>query len=287
MTNKRFQILQLLGLLLLALLISFNTFAAANLPKHSPVPGGIAVIDLPSSTQPPTAFYRGNRVLVTGSQQTGWYAITGIALKATPGNHHIQLGDGQKIAFNVKPKTYKEQRITLTNKRQVNPAPMDLERIGREKKVMVAAFKHWNEQLTPSLTLLKPVQGPYSSPFGLKRFFNDQPRNPHSGLDIAAAEGSPIQAPAKAIVAATGDYFFNGKTILLDHGQGLISMYCHLSEINVAKGDIVNTKDIIGQVGKTGRVTGPHLHWSVSLNNARINPFLLMSDEPDILESPE
>jgi len=266
--------------LLLILAAGSGQLAASNIPAHTPVPGGIAIIEVLdaelSTAQPPSAYYRNTRVMLVANGKQGWNAVIGIPLAAKPGTHHVTLSENKKIAFTVQPKTYEEQRIILTNKRQVNPAPMDLVRIGREKKIMVEAFKNWDNQLTPSLTLIKPVTGPYSSPFGLRRFFNDQPRNPHSGLDIAATEGTPIKAPAEAIVAATGNYFFNGNTILLDHGQGLISMYCHLSQIDVKEGDLVQAHDIIGLVGKTGRVTGPHLHWSVSLNNARIDPFLLM-----------
>jgi murein DD-endopeptidase MepM/ murein hydrolase activator NlpD len=123
-----------------------------------------------------------------------------------------------------------------------------------------------------------PVTAPVSSPFGLRRFFNEQPRKPHSGLDLAAAEGTPISAPASGKITDTGDFFFNGNTVFIDHGQGLVTMYCHLSKIDVEPGQTVNTGDIIGAVGKTGRVTGAHLHWSVSLNNTRIDPTLFLDD---------
>ena len=127
--------------------------------------------------------------------------------------------------------------------------------------------------------MLKPVDGPYSSAFGLKRFFNGQARKPHSGIDIAAPEGAPIMSPADGTIALTGDFFFNGNSVFIDHGQGLISMMCHLSRIDVKEGDVVKQGDLLGAVGKTGRATGPHLHWTVSLNNARVNPKLLFKEE--------
>lgn len=272
---------------------SSSLFAAINLPPHTPVPGGIAVLELPakpaSENDKLSASYRGARAMLVSPMETGtkhWQAIVGIPLSAKPGTHKLIItsehGKQHTINFAVQPKAYKEQRITLTNKRQVNPLTADLERIKREKRLMVAAFKDWNTSLTPTMTLTKPTTGPLSSPFGLRRFFNDQPRNPHSGLDIAAPEGTPIQAPAEAIVVATGDYFFNGNTVLLDHGHGLITMYCHMSRIDVSEGDHVQINDTIGLVGKTGRVTGAHLHWSVSLNNARIDPNLLMPEKAEI-----
>lgn len=266
---------------------SSSLFAATTLPTHTPVPGGIAVLNIPDNLIAEnaniSAHYKGSRVMLlspASSDERHWQAIVGIPLSAKPGQHQLTItsdqGKQHRMSFAVEPKAYKEQRITLTNKRQVNPLTADLERIKREKRIMVTAFKDWNTSLTPTMILTKPTTGPLSSPFGLRRFFNDQPRNPHSGLDIAAPEGTPIQAPADAIVVATGDYFFNGKTVLLDHGHGLITMYCHMSQIDVSKGDPVKLNDTLGLVGKTGRVTGAHLHWSVSLNNARIDPNLLM-----------
>ena len=129
--------------------------------------------------------------------------------------------------------------------------------------------------------MILPTTGPYSSAFGLKRFFNGQARNPHSGIDIAAPEGKDIVAPAGGTVVLTGDFFFNGNSVFIDHGQGLISMMCHMSRVDVKEGDVIKQGDLLGAVGKTGRATGPHLHWTVSLNNARVNPKLLLrQDQP-------
>ena len=180
------------------------------------------------------------------------------------------------IAFNVRDKKYKTQHLTVKNKRHVNPTKQDLDRIWGEKKRIRNALQTWREESEIDITLDKPVEGPYSSPFGLRRFFNKQPRKPHSGLDIAAAEGTPIRSPADGVVVETGDYFFNGNTVFIDHGQGLVTMYCHMSRTDVKPGDKLQRGQVFGQVGKTGRVTGAHLHWAVSLNDARIEPLLLM-----------
>lgn len=125
-------------------------------------------------------------------------------------------------------------------------------------------------------SFIPPKAGKFINSFGRKRFFNNEERAPHSGLDIPAPIGQKVVAPADGIVVQTGDYFFNGKTVLIDHGQGLISMFCHLSKIEVSKGQHITQGELLGLVGNTGRVTGPHLHWGMSLNDARVDPQLLL-----------
>jgi murein DD-endopeptidase MepM/ murein hydrolase activator NlpD len=159
----------------------------------------------------------------------------------------------------------------------VNPTQTDLERIKREKSIISAAFRHWRETPVESLELALPVDGQLSSAFGLQRFFNKQPRKPHSGLDIAAPRGTPVHSPAPAVVINTGSYFFNGNSVFLDHGQGMITMYCHMDSITVEEGQQVTRGEVIGTVGMSGRVTGPHLHWSVSINNTRVDPGLFLA----------
>ena len=111
----------------------------------------------------------------------------------------------------------------------------------------------------------------------MRRFFNGEPRSPHAGFDIAAARGSPVKANAGGIVLASDDYFFNGKTVFVDHGNGLISMYCHLERIDVQPGEAVSKGQRLGLSGMTGRATGPHLHWSVILNGALVDPQLFVA----------
>lgn len=269
------------------LLLLLPAWCAALPPDNTPVPGGIAVVQLPDDVAPATLRYRDRKVLVT--QRDGkQLAIVGLSLGTSPGRHFLKAqttqGESISIAFTVEDKAYEEQHITITDKRKVNPEKRDMERITREKQEITTALRRWSEQQDVVIDFQKPVDGPTSSPFGLKRFFNEQPRNPHSGLDIAAAEGTPIRAPAPGIIIETGDYFFNGNTVFIDHGQGLVTMYCHMSAIDVEPGTKVAAGDVIGKVGMTGRVTGPHLHWGVSLNDARVDPVLFLPAEQPAAE---
>ena len=268
--------------LICLLILCLPALDSPAIPLDSePVPGGVAVVLLPDDTNPSSLRYRDRRVLRTPKNGQA-VALVGLSLSAKPGMHYLDghtiEGVSMRLSFHVRDKAYEEQRITIKDKRKVTPEKRDLERINREKKQIGAALRHWSDNDNVVVDFQKPVTGPTSSPFGLRRFFNEQPRSPHSGLDIAAAEGTPIQAPAPGTVIATGDFFFNGNTVFIDHGQGLVTMYCHLNRIDVEPDQTVATGDTIGQVGMTGRVTGPHLHWGVSLNNARVDPLLFLPE---------
>lgn len=258
----------------------FISLSAYSLPTDSRVPGGIAVIELGKSTSAPQVTFNKENVLVTRkSEQEPWQAWVGIPLKQALGTAHIEV-NGQPKSFTINSFDYPEQRLTVKNK-HVNPNTEQMNRISHEFKQMNKVYKSHtalNEIKSAGFNgMIWPIHGPQSSAFGLRRFFNDQERNPHSGIDIAAPTGAQITAPADGKVVLTGHFYFNGKSVFIDHGQGLISMLCHMSEIDVKEGDIVNANDPIGLVGATGRVTGPHLHWTVSLNNARIEPKLLLA----------
>ncbi|MCH7671792.1 MAG: peptidoglycan DD-metalloendopeptidase family protein [Proteobacteria bacterium] len=252
--------------------------AVTTLPKSSLVPGGIAVI--PTRAGALSGRYKNQRITLAnynGEQ----YAIIGIPLNAEIGSQQFDLsfadGRSESLQFSIEFKEYVEQHLTISNTRQVNPNAEDMVRINRESAEMTRAFSSWDDSLTPVFSMQAPVAGIRSSSFGLKRFFNEQPRNPHSGMDIAADEGTAIYAPAPGIILTTGNYFFNGNTIIIDHGHGLISLYCHMNTIDVEPGTVIRTGDQIGRVGQTGRVTGPHLHWSVNLNNTRVDPALFLT----------
>lgn len=267
-------------LLFPVVLLLFAGLAAAQpLPEASSTPGGVAVIPLDNESKP-QAYYRDNRVMVVG-EPGNWHAVIGVPLSAKPGRHFLTVRNGSdesKHTFEVKDKDYETQYITIDDDRKVNPTKYDMERIRKERKLISAAKRTWSERDTVPLTMAIPVEGPMSSPFGLRRFFNNQPRNPHSGMDIAAPTGTPIRAAAPGRVVNTGDYFFNGNSVFIDHGQGLVTMYCHMDEIGVEDGDVVDSGDVIGKVGKTGRVTGAHLHWSVIMNNATVDPALFLPE---------
>jgi murein DD-endopeptidase MepM/ murein hydrolase activator NlpD len=273
-----------LALTLTSLLFSGTARAAP--PQSEPVPGGVAVIPLSHSEEAPRAYFNDRRVMVV-KEGDSWVAVVGIPLDAKPGDYLLKVEDAAardktadtQIAFAVHDKEYETQRLTIKDKRKVEPTAQDLKRIRRESHLMQAAFTAWHDQADVPLQFDLPAQGPMSSPFGLRRIFNGEPRNPHSGIDIAAPAGAPIHAPAAGRVTAVGNYFFNGNTVLIDHGQGLVTMYCHMRKIAVKKGQDVARGDVIGYVGHTGRATGPNVHWSVSLNDARVDPRLFLSRE--------
>jgi len=265
------------------LLLFSSTFTWANkLPEQLAVPGGIIKIAIAETDQEaPSVFFNDNRVAVI-KEITHWSALVGIPLSTKPGQHTIIVKTSQNsknLNFNIVDKDYPAQYLTIKKKRMVTGfTEADLKKINTDKKAMTKAKSIWEEQVVDT-NFITPVEGRLSSLFGLKRFFNDIPKRPHNGLDIAAKTGTPIIAPASATVIDTGNYYFNGNTVFLDHGQGLLSAYLHMNTIAVKAGQVVQQGDKLGTVGETGRVTGPHLHWIVYLNKTPVDPALFIAND--------
>lgn len=253
------------------------------MPQHSPWPGGVAVIDAgPADAGRPIALFNGRQVLIV-EHGGRWTAIVGIPLEQEPGALIVTLrsasGEEQTPEIEVLAHAYREQRLTVSQQ-YVEPEPAELERIARERKVLDTALSTWSDRVPQNLDLHAPVEGTRSSSFGLRRFFNEQPRSPHKGMDIAAVRGTAIRVPAAGTVTAEGDFFFNGNTVVVDHGKGFVTMYCHLDSIDVATGQQLETGSVLGLVGATGRVTGAHLHFAVYLNGTAVDPALFLPPAP-------
>ena len=246
------------------------------------VPGGVAVLAIGTHPQKPQAFFNDAPVLVLADEKQQWWAVVGLSLDTTVGKQQLTVRSTPSeqtvtaVPFEVATKTYRSQHIRLKDRAMVSPPPATLARIKQELDTQIAGYQTFSDALPSNLIFDMPVAGRQSSPFGLRRYFNGEPRNPHSGLDFAAPTGTPVKSPADGRVLLIGDFYFNGLTILIDHGQGVITMFCHLSEIEYLPGDTVKRGDVVGKVGSTGRSTGPHLHWNVSLNNARVDPALFL-----------
>jgi murein DD-endopeptidase MepM/ murein hydrolase activator NlpD len=259
----------------LLLLVACCVATAWAAPEDSRRPGGVAIIDVGSAELAMPAVSIDDRPVLVMQDTNRWKAVAGIPLDTDPGTLSLTV-NGIKVTVTIKEHGYAEQRLTVTNQSYVTPDQAQLDRVGSERKIIDGALNNFRDVPLTGIALAVPVDGPRSSSFGKRRFFNDQPRAPHKGMDISAAQGVPIKAPRAGVVTATGDYFFNGNTVLLDHGQGYVTMYCHLSEIAVEEGKEVLVGETLGLVGATGRVTGAHLHFGTYLNGTAVDPAILI-----------
>jgi len=265
---------------LFILLSVYSSLPIAHaLPVESRVPGGIAIINLGDNPDQANFTFKSKKVLI--SQNKGQsIAVVGLPLSLKPGEYFVSGSYGKnkslvKKYFSVKDKKYTTQHITIKDKRKVNPYQKDMARISAESKRKSKAARHWSATKA-DLDFLLPVEGIKTGSYGKRRFFNGQARRPHSGMDIATDKGTPIASPADGVVIESGDFFFSGNIVYIQHGQGLITLFAHLDRIDVKGGDTITKGQIIGTVGATGRVTGPHLHWSVGLNGTWVDPALFI-----------
>ncbi len=213
-----------------------------------------------------------------------WNALVGIDLETKPANYVATIRAATRSAeaaeleyrLAVRPKAFPTRRLTVDEK-YVTPPPEALDRIAAEAEKVGAIFAAASDQRYWNGRFLPPVPGPVISEFGKRNIINEKPRSPHSGTDFRAGNGTPIKAPNSGRIVLAEDLYFSGNTVIVDHGRSLYSYFAHMSGFAVSVGDRVSRGDVIGTVGATGRVTGPHLHWSVRLAGTRVDPLSLIA----------
>jgi murein DD-endopeptidase MepM/ murein hydrolase activator NlpD len=212
-----------------------------------------------------------------------WRALVGIDLDQKPGTYEAVITEGRSAGpvratrqVIVKPKVFPTRTLTVSPD-FVNPAPEQQERIAGDSAFLKQVFSSsaptrlWSQSFTP------PVPDPANSRFGTRSVFNGEKRNPHAGADFLSPLGRPIKAPNSGHIVAARELFFTGNVVIIDHGLGTFSLLAHLSRIDVKEGDDVKIGDVVGLVGATGRVTGPHLHWALTVQGARVDPVSLLT----------
>jgi murein DD-endopeptidase MepM/ murein hydrolase activator NlpD len=206
--------------------------------------------------------------------------LVGADMGLAPSRYEIVVraadgGERERVELEVISAAFGRQELTLP-KDKVTLDAKTLERVEREQQLLLGAMAPITDAPLWRGGFIVPVEGEVKRTFGLNRVINGEERSPHSGEDISAPSGAPVVAANSGTVALAGDYFFSGKSIILDHGLGVFTMYFHLDEIKVGQGERVEKGVAIGTVGATGRATGPHLHWGARINGARVNPFSLI-----------
>ena len=267
--------------LVTALLLAHPALAAPP-DAAKGAPGRVAQVRLGAADAPPKAYLEGRRLLVR-REKGEWIALAGIPLSAKARSTlpvEIDYGEGRREMrkLPIVAWKYRTQHLSVP----ADQAELPAEQFARyqEQRVHFAqVLSTFTEAGPADLALLQPVPGQRSGSFGLRRVINGNARSPHGGLDIAAPEGTPVAAARAGRVVDAGEYLFLGRTLVLDHGQGLLTLYAHLSAVEVAPGDAVAAGAPIGKVGMTGRATGPHLHFSVYLNATSVDPALFLPSE--------
>ena len=208
-----------------------------------------------------------------------WEALVGIDLDVRPGTYTVSVAAGEARAsydLLVSPRTFLTRRLTV-DEAFVTPPKSEQARIDREAALLAETWKAPAGQRLWSGAFVRPVAEPANSAFGTRSIFNGKPRNAHGGADFLSPAGTPIHAPNAGRIVVARPLYFSGNTVIIDHGLGLFSMLAHLSAIDVHEGDRIATGQVVGKVGATGRVTGPHLHWTVRAADARVDPLSLLA----------
>lgn len=252
------------------------------LPRHAPYPGGVAVVKLGEADSHALEVTFGGKRVLTVRNSHGLLAVVGLPLDSQPGKQTLLVksaadspGLAYATSFDVKAKAYPVQHLKIGSA-FMQPTAEDIQRNERDQIEIARAKNHWSDEAPANLTLVIPANGRLSARFGLRRMLNGKEGSPHAGLDVAVATGTPLRAAAAGRVIAIGDYFYSGKSVFVDHGQGFITLYIHLSRLDVKEGDPVERGAALGLSGATGRVTGPHLHWAVLLNGVYVDPELFL-----------
>jgi hypothetical protein len=244
--------------------------------------GGLSLIRIHvESGESPQVTWMGKRVhLVSNPEKTDWVGFLGVDLTAGPGRNDVVVrmsdsGPEQRLDMEIQEKDFGVRNLTLPQ----NMVDLDAETLARVKKESAVTNALWEAEPSSPLwdgPFIRPIPGEVIGPFGRRSVINGQPRSPHTGVDLRGKKGTPIKAINDGRVVLTADHFFSGLSVVIDHGGGIQSMYFHMDKIRVQQGEMVEKGTIIGSVGSTGRATGPHLHWGVRVNGARIDPSQLV-----------
>ncbi len=258
--------------------LTFNIVLATEINQEFTYPGGIYVKKI-SFDQFQNGFYYLDMKVPTVKKNNSYYLLFGIPRDIDPSTKKIILKNGDDdyiISLILKEKYFGKQYINISTK-FTEPDNIVIDRIIKEKDILNSARSKWISSNVDTDFIL-PVIGQVSGVFGTDRFYNNKRGNYHNGVDFAASTGTNIVAPSSGIVLLTGDFFYNGKFVYMDHGMNLKSIFIHMDSIKVSTGDSVNKGDIIGHVGNTGKSTGPHLHWSVTLNSVYVDPMIFVNN---------
>ncbi|MBN2032374.1 MAG: peptidoglycan DD-metalloendopeptidase family protein [Deltaproteobacteria bacterium] len=246
---------------------------------------GTVLVRTEKGKQPYVRWLGGPVFLVPESEGKGWYGFLGVDLSADPGKAYLEVdlspsGEKQRAELTVVAKDWGVRVLTLP-KAMVEPDKKTMDRVKKESRIMEETLKTPSSAPRWNGPFKRPLEGEVVGPFGRRSIINELPRSPHSGVDLRAAKGTPVQSIHNGKVVLVGEHFFSGKSVVIDHGGAIQSMYFHLEKILVEKGEEVAGGQVIGLVGATGRATGPHLHFGMRVNGARVDPMqvILLSEQ--------